>query len=104
MAVPKLYRKPRPITKLIDPDKTINKIYNLYSIYNSLTNAKLKQNFRNTLEINNIEITDLIEALRLNRNTVYAYLNMQNNAKPTVELLVRICVEFQIEIEDFLTN
>jgi hypothetical protein len=104
MPVTKMYRKPKPITKLIDPTKSINKLYNLYSIYNSLDGEKLKENFRTTLEINNIEITSVVKALRLNRNTVYAYLNMNNVAKPTLELLVRICVEFQIEIEDFLTN
>lgn len=96
--------KTKSITTLIEPTKTINKLYNLYSFYNALSGEKIKENFINTLEINNIEITDLIKALKLNRNTAWAYVNMTNVAKPTLELLIRICVEFKIDIEDFLIN
>jgi transcriptional regulator with XRE-family HTH domain len=104
MAVPKLYRKQKPITKLIDPNKTIDKLYNLFSIYNSIPPERLKKNFANTLCDNNIELLDVVKALRLSRNTIYAYVNSSHIAKPTLELLVRICVEFKIDIEDFLEN
>jgi DNA-binding XRE family transcriptional regulator len=102
MPVPKMYRKPRPITRIIDGNKTIEKIYNLYSIYNSIGTKQLKENFRRTLQNNNILPGDVIEVLKLSRNTMYAYANDSNKSVPSLELLVRICVEFQINIEDFL--
>jgi hypothetical protein len=82
---------------------TITKeIHNLYKRYNSTSTMQLKKNLRKVMAAYNLEPEHIYTALGLKRNTFYGTLNYANTQKPTLELLIRISVEFEIDLMEFL--
>ncbi|QUI25881.1 hypothetical protein HZI73_26065 (plasmid) [Vallitalea pronyensis] len=81
-----------------------NQLLSLMEKYELIDVISLKNNIRDLLKKNGLKKDYLVSLLGVRSNTAYAYTNQANPNKIPLKSILKIAIDFKIDVEDLFIN